>query len=222
MRTISPEGLEMLKEWEGLRLKTYRDPAGVLTIGYGHTSAEGEPIVKPGMEITEAEAETILRRDIARSERVVSEYIHVPLNDNQFAALVSFEYNTGSLHESTLRKKLNEGDYGAVPVELMKWIKITDRRTKKKKRSEGLVNRRTYEAALWAAGAPVANANADAHPDSPPLVTRESITWGAGVVATTGSLFNGNGAVQYVLAGVIAVSFAVGLFLFLKKRLKAG
>lgn len=147
IRQINSDGLAHLKRWEGLRLSAYQDVAGVWTIGYGHTSAAGAPTVKAGMKISEAEAEQILRRDLNKFEARVERLVKVALNDNQFAALVSFDYNTGALHKSTLLKKLNAGDYDAVPGELSKWINAGG------KRVQGLVNRRASEAGLWAKGA---------------------------------------------------------------------
>lgn len=217
-RTINEKGLRKLKEWEGLRLKAYRDDAEVLTIGYGHTSAAGEPKVTAGMVITEQQAEHILRQDIAKFENRVNQLVTVPLTDNQFAALISFDFNTGALHDSTLLKKLNKGDYDAVPHELMKWVKTTDPTTGKKVTSRGLVNRRAAEAGLWASGTQIAGQNTPAIPVTPPVVNKESVTWGAGILATVGTLFEGTGPVQWALAAVIAVSFAVGLFLFVQKR----
>jgi lysozyme len=82
-----------------------------------------------------------------RKERLVN----VPLTDNQFAVLVSFDFNTGALDKSTLLKKLNVGDHDAVPGELMKWVNAGG------KKSTGSVNRRSTEAGLWAKGAFVAS-----------------------------------------------------------------
>lgn len=146
-RRINAAGLTHIKSWEGVRLTAYLDVANVLTIGYGSTGSH----VKPGMKITQAEAEALLRKDLDRFERRVETLVKVPLNDNQFAALVSFDFNTGALHKSTLLKKLNAGDYKAVPAELMKWTKakVNGKLTTVK----GLVNRRTSEVGLWKSGA---------------------------------------------------------------------
>lgn len=219
-RHINEKGLSKLKLWEGLRLKAYDDGTGTLTIGYGHTSASGMPMVHPGMTVTTAQAEDIFQHDLAVYEKNVERLVNVPLTDNQFAALVSFDFNTGGLAQSTLLKKLNAGDYASVPHEMMKWVKGTDPKTKKKVIIEGLVNRRAGEVGLWASGAEVASSNAEAEKVTPPVVTKETVTWGAGVLATMGTLFDGNGAVQWVLAGVIGVSFTVGLIMFLSKRMK--
>lgn len=140
-RRISAAGLELVKSFEGLRLQSYRDTGGVLTIGYGHTG----PDVKPGMVITVAKAEQYLRDDLAEAEDAVSKFITVPLNDNQFVALVSFTFNVGreAFRRSTLRKKLNAGDYDAVPGQLARWVNDNG------KKINGLVRRRKAEADLW-------------------------------------------------------------------------
>ena len=146
-RRINAAGLSLIQQWEGLKLTAYKDVAGIWTIGYGHTSAAGSPTVTPGMTITKAEASRILQNDLAKFEARVEKLVKVPLTDNQFAVLSSFDYNTGALHKSTLLKKLNKGDYNAVPGELAKWVNAGG------KKVQGLVNRRAAEAGLWAKGA---------------------------------------------------------------------
>lgn len=91
---INNEGLSIIKESEGLSLKAYKCPAGVWTIGYGHTGRD----VKKGMVITEEKATDLLRSDIARFERNVSHYDKLyNFTSNEFSALVSFAYNIGSI-----------------------------------------------------------------------------------------------------------------------------
>ena len=142
-RRINQAGLWHIQSWEGCKLTAYKDIAGVWTIGYGSTGKH----VKPGMKISPEEAEDLLRRDLDRFEKRVDTLVKVPLSDNQFAALVSFDFNTGALHKSTLLKKLNAGDYKAVPSELMKWVKakVNGKLTTVK----GLQNRRASEAEMW-------------------------------------------------------------------------
>ena len=89
MRT-SQKGINLIKEFEGCRLKAYKCPAGVWTIGYGHTSN-----VKPNQSITREEAERLLREDLRMYEHHVENTVR-GLNQNQFDALVSFTYNCGS------------------------------------------------------------------------------------------------------------------------------
>ena len=143
---MSQGGLDnLLKKFEGCRLKAYRCPAGILTIGYGHTSAAGAPEVHDGMTITQDEAESILKNDLVKYEQPVAAMVKVDLEQNQFDVLVDFAYNAGvgALKTSTLLKKVNAGDFDAVPDELMKWTKGGG------KVLPGLVRRRQAEAAWW-------------------------------------------------------------------------
>lgn len=211
-RTINQDGLAHIKRFEGLRLKAYRDVADILTIGYGHTSAAGAPKVFAGQTITEADAEKILMSDLAKFEARVSRLVKVPLTDNQFAALVSFDFNTGALDKSTLLKKLNAGHYDAVPAELMKWVNAGG------KRVQGLVNRRSAEAGLWAKGDFVSSNFVDAKPTAPAVITKENVTWGAGIVSSLGFAFTGEGPMQYALAAILVIAFAVGAYLFIRSR----
>lgn len=144
MRQVNQAGIELVKKWESLRLKAYLCSAGKATIGWGHTAG-----VVMGMQCSEAQAVAWLRADLAHAGEAVSRYITVPLSDNQFAALVSFVFNAGrgALQTSTLRKKLNAGDYGAVPGQLWRWNKET--KGGKKVVSQGLANRRAAEIELW-------------------------------------------------------------------------
>ena len=122
---MSADGLALVKEFEGLRLKAYKCPAAVWTIGYGHTSAAGSPEVNPGMEITKDEAEEILKRDMVQYEAGVEKLVKVELTQGQFDALVDFAYNAGvgALAKSTLLKRVNEERFDDVPAEFMKWTK---------------------------------------------------------------------------------------------------
>ncbi|MCP8895361.1 glycoside hydrolase family protein [Shinella daejeonensis] len=212
-RRINAAGLSHVKQWEGKRNVAYRDVGGVLTIGYGHTSAAGVPYVKEGMRVSDREAEDILRSDLGKFEERVERLVKVPLTDNQFAVLVSFDFNTGALHKSTLLKKLNAGDYDAVPAELMKWVNAGG------KRVQGLVNRRSAEAGLWAKGEFVASNNIPAKPAAEPIATKENVSWLAGILSTLGLAGAGSGPLQWALAVILVVSFAVALFFFIRKRM---
>ena len=97
----SQKGIELIKQYEGCRLAAYKCPAGVWTIGYGHTGAD----VKQGQVITQARAEQLLKTDLAKFER------HVMLfnskyhwTQNEFDALVSFAFNVGSINQLTANK----------------------------------------------------------------------------------------------------------------------
>lgn len=144
MTAISKAGLDLIKTFEGCRLTAYVCPAGVLTIGFGSTGSH----VKPGMTITQAEADALLLKDVARFEKGVDDLISVPLKQCQFDALVSFAFNcgNGALEESTLRKRLNAGEdpNTVAKEELPRWTN---------KGLAGLVRRRTAEVNLFCSGA---------------------------------------------------------------------
>lgn len=93
-RKINETGIALIKRFEGCRLTAYKCSAGVWTIGYGHTSG-----VHSGQAITQAQADALLRQDLEKFERYVNSTAYVPitaqLNENQFAALVSFAFNCG-------------------------------------------------------------------------------------------------------------------------------
>ena len=146
---MSSEGLNaLLKQFEGCKLKAYKCPAGILTIGYGHTSAAGTPTVMDGMTITQKQADDILSRDLQQYEAAVTMMVHQPLIQNQFDVLVDFAYNAGAgnLRSSTLLKKVNAASFNSVPAELMKWTKGGG------KELPGLVRRRHAEANWWVNG----------------------------------------------------------------------
>ena len=163
---MSAAGLATVKEFEGLRLKAYKCPAAVWTIGYGHTSAAGAPIVNPDLVITKDEAEEVLARDMEQYEEGVRKYVKVDLTQGQFDALVDFAYNAGvgALAKSTLLKKVNAEKFDEVPAEFMKWTKGGG------KELPGLVRRRRAEVKLWRGldtEKPVPVDEARAEPDQP-------------------------------------------------------
>ena len=163
---MSAAGLAVVKEFEGLRLKAYKCPAAVWTVGYGHTSAAGNPIVTPDLVISNDEAEQILERDMVQYEDGVRKFVKVELTQNQFDALVDFAYNAGvgALQKSTLLKKVNAGKFDEVPAEFMKWTKGGG------KELPGLVRRRRAEVKLWRGldtEAPVPTSQARFQPDQP-------------------------------------------------------
>lgn len=140
MKTGKP-GIDLIKQFEGYSDKAYICPAGVLTIGYGHTKT-----VKPGMVITEAQAEALLKSDLVDAERAVNNCV-LSLNQNQFDALVSFAYNVGAgnLSTSTLLKKIKaKASNSEITAQFQRWVY-----GKNKKRLPGLERRRIAEANLY-------------------------------------------------------------------------
>ena len=133
---ISANGLELIKRYEGLRLKAYKDPAGVLTIGYGHTSG-----VKSGDVITEEKATEYLQMDVVKAEAQVLFYNdRYNFNQNEFDALVSFAFNIGSIHQLTQNGKRTK-------YQIAQHIPAYCNAGGKK--LQGLVNRRREELKLY-------------------------------------------------------------------------
>jgi GH24 family phage-related lysozyme (muramidase) len=147
----SRELYEFVKVEEGKRLKAYRCPAGYWTIGYGHTSAAGAPVVSPGMVITLEQANEILWRDLLKVAMAVDRLLKVPVTQYQYDALVSFGFNLGltRLKGSTLLKMVNQKRFDEVPAQFMRWVYANDPRTGKKVQLKGLVKRRRAEAEIW-------------------------------------------------------------------------
>ena len=140
LMNLGYNGTKILKFFEGCKLTAYQDSVGVWTIGYGHTKG-----VKPGMTITQEEAEQMLENELAEYEGYIEKYVTVPLTQNQFDALVVWVYNLGptNLRRSTLLKELNSGNYTAAGKEITKWNKAGG------KVLTGLVKRREAEAELF-------------------------------------------------------------------------
>ena len=131
---------EIIKEFESLRLQAYLCPAKVWTIGYGHTKG-----VKKGMQITEEEAEELLREDMQEAIDVVDK-LGVELTENQYNALVSFVFNIGgsAFAKSTIRRKIlaNPNDK-KIEDEFLRWVYADGKKLK------GLERRREREAEMY-------------------------------------------------------------------------
>lgn len=143
-RHINDRGIELVKHFEAFYPKAYQDEVGIWTIGWGHTGLKhNDGTVYRGRTITEEQGEALLKYDMNVFERRVDRLVSVPLTDDQYSALVSFDFNTGGLEGSTLRKLLNQGDYDSVPSQLLRWDKAGGKRLK------GLTRRRISEGRLF-------------------------------------------------------------------------
>lgn len=144
---------DLIKQFEGFRAKAYLCPAGILTIGFGHTGTD----VLPGMRITEAQADEILKRDVAKFAAMVEKALTAKVSQGQFDALVSFCFNTGpgkagvkdglitlkNGNPSSLLRKTNAGDKLGAAAEFDKWTKANGQELR------GLVARRDAEQRLY-------------------------------------------------------------------------
>ena len=140
MATTNAAGLTLIESFEGDELKAYRDSGGIETDGYGHTDG-----VKPGDVITQAQAVTYLKGDVASAEAAVSACVEIDLTSNEFSSLVSFEYNTGSLAGSPGLALINSKSFeSAWDDHFVLWIHDAAGNT-----DAGLVRRRAAERALF-------------------------------------------------------------------------
>lgn len=138
----SDEGIALIAQFEGFRSKAYVCAGGKWTIGYGHTKG-----VKEGDTITEAEGLRLLREDVADAESAVRKWVHAPLKQNQFDALVSFIFNVGSgnFASSSLLREVNydANDFADIRPRFMAWVYAN------KRKLDGLVRRRKAEADMY-------------------------------------------------------------------------
>ncbi|MWC19655.1 glycoside hydrolase family protein [Acinetobacter johnsonii] len=142
---VSLFGVDLISGFEGKRLVAYDDGVGVWTIGFGTTVYPNGIKVKKGDTCTEAQAKAYMAHDLKKFESAVNNTVKVPLNQNQFDALVSLAYNIGTdaFSKSTLVKKLNANDNRAAADQFDVWVNAGG------KRMQGLVNRRAKEKALF-------------------------------------------------------------------------
>jgi len=151
--TPSKACYDLIKQFEGFRSKAYLCPAGILTIGFGHTGTD----VLPGMRVTEAQADELLKRDVARFALIVEKALTAKVSQGQFDALVSFCFNTGpgkagvkdglitlkNGNPPSLLRKTNSGDKLGAAAEFDKWTKANGQELR------GLVARREAEQRMY-------------------------------------------------------------------------
>ena len=132
---------KLISDFEGEKLRSYRCPAGVLTIGFGHTG----PDVREHQQITSSEAVKLLYEDMLEADKAIDELVEVPLRENPRAALISFIFNVGrnAFRTSTLLKLINAGNFPAASRQFARWNKAGGVVL------PGLVKRRHHEKILF-------------------------------------------------------------------------
>lgn len=183
VRSVNAAAMAIADSSEGCVLHVYKDPRGIATGGWGHSGPDLPPL---GTPITQAQADAWRAADMARAAAFVEAHVTVPLTDNQFSVLAEWTYNVGvgNFLGSILLRVLNQGNYAAVPAQLMRWTKAGG------KTLPGLVTRRLKEAALFttpdhheplpSAASTVATASADPAPiatPSPPSLLERIRAW---------------------------------------------
>lgn len=235
MLTLSPTGVKAIKKHEGLRLETYDDGVGVMTIGYGHTGK----YAFPGNKITKKKAEELLKEDIKQAEDIIRKWVKVELTQPMWDALTSFVLNVGpgrkgskdgfvwlkSGRHSTILRKLNEGDYLGAADELPKWRKGGGRVL------TGLVIRRAEERALFLSGIEVFDleeTESNIEPDAPqkPRVTSSEPVMALAGTGVAGTLTGASEMVaplaeysEYLkILWIILVLAGIGYFIYSRKE----
>lgn len=140
MRQINAAGRKLINDWEGDKLRAYKDGGGVWTIGRGHTG----PDVHPGMEITEAESDRLFAEDLA--EHCIEPYLDgAPTSDNEYAAMTALAFNIGleNFRNSTVLKRHKLGNKMGAANAFLLWVYDDGKRIK------GLENRRAAERRLY-------------------------------------------------------------------------
>lgn len=138
-------GIDLLKKVEDCKLIGYADEGGVPTDGYGNTNG-----AQIGVAITQEKADADLAKNCEWAWTAVLKHVKVPLTSNQGGALLSFVYNLGETQfaKSSLLVLLNSGNYQAIPDKIKQFIYYS-RKDGGRAVSQGLINRRKAEAALW-------------------------------------------------------------------------
>jgi len=144
MSRITKETVDLIKQFEGKRLKAYQDSVGIWTIGYGHIKG-----VYQGLTILEQQASEYLVRDLSTAASGIRNAITKPMSDHEFGAFLSLTHNigVGAFANSTAARKFNKGDKAGAAKAILMWNKITV--DGKKVVSQGLVNRRASEAVYF-------------------------------------------------------------------------
>jgi len=212
---IPKAALDLIKRYEGLRLNAYKCSAGVWTIGYGHTSAAGEPEVKPGMTISKAEADRIFAKDIQNFAVGVERLIKVPVSPAQFGACLSLAFNIGlgAFKRSSVLRFVNQKRMNDAADAFLLWNKAGGKVLK------GLVRRRAEEAQLFSSANRIDARIPDTPKGKPMALSTTNIAAGAtaaaGVTAATkeivdntSSIFSSSGMVTLLLIAVIVAGAA--------------
>lgn len=186
---VNDATIRLITEFEGFVPTWYKDPVGIWTVGFGHTDAAGKPkyAETKAKQFTREEGMNMLRNDLGQYEAAVNRAVKVPLNANQYGALVSFTYNlgAGNLEKSTLVKKINAGDFEGAANEFKKWNKAGG------KVLAGLTRRREAERQLFVApsGKPSIVPKPSLPSDAPIVIEpmpeapkRSALTWIIGFV----------------------------------------
>jgi lysozyme len=214
---LNQASIDLIKRWEGCKLKAYKCPAGVWTVGYGLTSRAGFIEVGPDTTITQSEADWYLEQVIEKFLAEIKTAITADINENELGAFTSLAYNIGprGFRKSSALRHFNAGDKDRVPKSMRMWNKAGGKVVK------GLVNRREAEVDLFLT--PVIESKpAPARTNAAQSKTvQASVVQGASAVGGAVAAFQAlNGTAQIIAVGGCVLIVMLALFI-LRERLKA-
>lgn len=218
---VNQETIDLIKRWEGCKLKAYKDVAGIWTVGYGLTSRAGFIEVGPETTLTQEEADWYLEQVVNDFANKIRPMITAPITDNQFGAFVSLAYNigTGAFKKSSALRRFNDGQIMEVPAAMRMWKKAGG------KVVQGLVNRREAEIKLFLTPV-VPNEAPNIAPKNREKATQSrtvqaSVVQGASAVGGAVGALNALDGTAQIIALVGCILVALLALFILRERLKA-
>lgn len=213
---LNKASLDLIKRWEGCKLKAYKCSAGVWTVGYGLTTAAGFIEVGPDTVITQAEADWYLEKTVEKFLAEIKPAIIAPINENELGAFTSLAYNIGptAFRKSSALRHFNAGNKDKVPNAMRMWRKAGGKVVK------GLINRREAEVGLFLAPV-IAEKTAPVRTSAAQSKTvQSSVVQGATAIGgAVGALNSLDGVAQIIaLVGCFVIG-ALAMFI-LRERLK--
>jgi lysozyme len=214
---LNKASLDLIKRWEGCKLKAYKCSAGVWTVGYGLTTNAGFIEVGADTVITQAEADWYLEKTVEKFLAEIKPAITAPINENELGAFTSLAYNIGptAFRKSSALRNFNAGNKDRVPTSIRMWRKAGGKVVK------GLVNRREAEVDLFLAPV-IAEKPAPARTSPVQSKTMQaSVVQGASAVGGAVAAFQALDGTAQIIAMTGCVVIALLAMFILKERLKA-
>ena len=214
---LNKASLNLIKRWEGCKLKAYKCSAGVWTVGYGLTTSAGFIEVGPDTVITQAEADWYLEKTVEKFLAEIKPAITAPINENELGAFTSLAYNIGptAFRKSSVLRHFNGGNKDRVPTSIRMWRKAGGKVVK------GLVNRREAEVDLFLTPV-MAEKPAPARTSPVQSKTMQaSVVQGASAVGGAVAAFQALDGTAQIIAMTGCVVIALLAMFILKERLRA-
>ena len=214
---LNKASLDLIKRWEGCKLKAYKCSAGVWTVGYGLTTSAGFIEVVPDTKITQAEADWYLEKTIEKFLAEITPAITAPINENELGAFTSLAYNIGptAFRKSSALRHFNAGNKDRVPTSIRMWRKAGGKVVK------GLLNRREAEVDLFLTPV-VAEKPATARTSPVQSKTLQaSVVQGASAVGGAVAAFQALDGTAQIIAMTGCILITLLAMFIMKERLKA-